>query len=366
MASAFDRNVHCLLGLPFDAVDMAGTVARIRVAVARREPCVVATPNVNWLVACATDQAFRNSVIESDLSIADGMPIVWVAKLLGVPVEQRIAGSGVFEHLQWDDQNRLAIYFFGGAEGVAESACKQLNSNSSALACVGWDGAGFGSVEELSSEKAIARINASGADFVVVSLGAQKGQAWISRNRGRLDAPVVSHLGAVMSFVAGMIRRAPLWAQRSGLEWLWRIKEEPRLWRRYVVDGMKFFRLLVLRVVPYAWFIFWQKPGHRELDSAAIETREQGREVVVCLSGAWAMENLEPFRECIARLARDGKDVLFDMERVRYIDSAFIGTLMLFYANSKTQRRRLTFSGLSNRVRRIFRYACAEFLLDPS
>ena len=130
------------------------------------------------------------------------------------------------------------MYSFGGPDGVAEAAWRQLRFESKGLTCVGYESPGFGSIDEMSTEGIIQRINTSKADVLVVSLGARKGQAWIERNRRRLDVPVISHLGAVLHFVAGTVKRAPAWMQRIGLEWLWRIRQEPRLWRRYLLDGL--------------------------------------------------------------------------------------------------------------------------------
>lgn len=364
MADLFGRNVHCLLGLPFDAVDMAGAVSRIREAATRRQSCFFSTPNLNFLVACLTDDAFRNSVIDGDLSIADGTPLVWVAKLLRIPIHERVAGSDVFENLRRGNRGRIAVYFFGSEEAVAEAARRRLNSSPSGLVCVGYECPGFGSVEDMSSDETISRINASGADFVVVSLGARKGQAWIARNRGRLSAPVISHLGAVVNFVAGKVSRAPVWVRRSGLEWLWRIKEEPSLWHRYFADGLAAVRLLLTRVIPYSCFIRCRKPASKELEGAAVELLGHGSEVVLRLRGAWVLENLRPLRECFSRSELAGKDIRLDMEHVTYVDSAFIGLLMLMYGDRKRQGRRLSVGNVEERVRRIFRYACAEFLLD--
>ena len=116
------------------------------------------------------------------------------------------------------------------------------------MVCVGFESPGYGDVESMSSPETIQRINAARADFVVVSLGAQKGQAWIVRNRERLSAPVVSHLGAVVNFVAGEVLRAPRWMQRGGMEWAWRILQEPALARRYAKDGFVLFGLVVREV----------------------------------------------------------------------------------------------------------------------
>ena len=363
MSDGFQRNVHCVLGLPFDAVDVADAIYSIRDAATGRKSCFLSTPNLNWAVASQVDSVFRDSVIESDLSIPDGMPVVWVAKLLRTPIRNRVTGSGVFESLRSGDRRQISVYFFGGKEGVAKAACKRLNTESSGLVCVGSECPGFGSVEDMSSEETIVRINDSGAEFVVVSLGARKGQMWIARNRNRLSAPVISHLGAVVDFVSGRLRRAPSWMQRVGLEWLWRVKEDPTLWRRYLADGLAFLRLLVTRVVPYSWFIFCHRPTSQEFETTELELLDHDTEIVVRLRGAWVLENLRPLRECFSRTALARKDVRVEMEHVTYVDSAFIGLLMLLYGDRKRQGRRLTVGKSNEHVRRIFRYACAEFLL---
>jgi N-acetylglucosaminyldiphosphoundecaprenol N-acetyl-beta-D-mannosaminyltransferase len=364
VANPFDRNVHCLLGLPFDGLDMSGAVSRIRDAALRRQSCVVSTPNLNFLVASLTDVQFRDSVLESDLSIADGMPLVWAARLLQVPIPERIAGSDVVEELWGDNRNKFSVYFFGGSEGVAEAACKRLNSGSSGMRCVGHDSAGFGSVAELSSDETVARINASGADFVFVSLGARKGQAWIAHNRDRLAAPVVCYLGAVVNFVAGTVRRAPPWAQRYGLEWLWRIKEEPILWRRYFADGMTFLRLIVTRVIPYWWLLRRHRRGKTEPHIGEVRLLDDGTGVNIRLGGVWVQGNLGLLQDFFCRPEHVARDVRVEMEQVNYVDSAFIGLLMLLYGDRKRRGKRLSIVNVNQGVRRIFRYACAEFLLD--
>ncbi len=362
--SDFDREVHCLLGLPFDAVSMQSVLQRIRKASAERSQCFFSTPNLNFLIAAQSDNAFRDSVINSDLSIADGMPIVWIAKLLGMPICERLAGSDVFENLRAASSPKLSVYFFGGMEGVAAIACKQLNAEPSGLECAGFKYPGFTSVQEMSSAENIEEINASGADFLVVSLGAKKGQSWIENNRARISVPVISHLGAVVNFVAGEVNRAPIWVQRFGLEWLWRIKEEPSLWRRYTADGRVFVKLLLTRVVPYAWFMFWHKPKEVELCSAGIESVEDGDRVIIHLQGAWELGNLEPLRECFASFALSMKDVQVNLEKVSHVDSAFIGLLLLLYGDRKRQTKCLSVTNARKKVRQIFRYGCAEYLLD--
>ena len=100
MPPDFNRDVHCLFGLPFDAVTLAEAEQRVRSAADQRASCFLSTPNLNFLIGCQTDAAFRDSVINSDLSIADGAPILWLSKLLGIPIHERVAGSSLFERLR--------------------------------------------------------------------------------------------------------------------------------------------------------------------------------------------------------------------------------------------------------------------------
>jgi N-acetylglucosaminyldiphosphoundecaprenol N-acetyl-beta-D-mannosaminyltransferase len=182
------------------------------------------------------------------------MPLVWIARATGLPIKERVAGSSLFQALRTarDSAAQMRVYFFGGPPGVAETASEQLNAEVCAMRSVGYDSPGFGSIEQMSDAATIARINDSGADFLVVALGAKKGQAWIQHNLAHLRAPLVSHLGAVVNFVAGTVSRAPVWAQKTGLEWLWRIKEEPKLLRRYADDGYALLRLLTGHALPAA------------------------------------------------------------------------------------------------------------------
>jgi N-acetylglucosaminyldiphosphoundecaprenol N-acetyl-beta-D-mannosaminyltransferase len=358
----FSREIHCLLGLPFDAVSMEGAVQRIRTAAANRSPCFLSTPNLNFLVAAQSDIAFRNSVINSNLSIADGMPLVWIARLLGIPIRERVAGSALFDSLRNESGKPLSVFFFGGPDGAAESACRRLNTEGKGLACAGFESPGFGSIDEMSDETIIQRINASNADFLVVSLGAKKGQAWIERNRHRVTVPVISHLGAVVNFVAGTVIRAPVWMQNTGLEWLWRIKEDPALWRRYFWDGLALLKLLAGRVLPYAWYLLRHKPDTRQLAAAGIETAEEGGIYIVRIFGAWTLQNISPLRDCYSRATRAGKDIRLEMRGVTYVDSAFVGLVMLLKSHQMQHHRQLRVDLVSEPVLRIFKYCGAEYL----
>lgn len=364
VAGEFDRQVHCLLGLPFDAVSMADAVQRIRGAAETRQPCFLSTPNLNFLIACQSDTAFRDSVINSGLSVADGMPLVWLAKLLGMPIMERVAGSEIFEHLRQDSMRPISVFFFGGMPGVAEEACRRLNEDTAGIRCTGFHDPGFGSVEEMSSQATIDKINASTPDFVVVSLGARKGQAWIERNRRRLSAPVISHLGAVVNFVAGTVSRAPAWMQRTGLEWLWRIKEEPALWRRYLGDGLMLIRLLFTRVLPLLFMPRQRSPATSEAEKPQVISVWEAGTLRLSLRGNWTADRLAPLRKCLRELTERGGGVRLDLDQVASVDSAFLGLLLLVYGHQRQLGCEFRLTGVKGRVRRMFKLSCVDYLLQ--
>lgn len=363
----FSRPVHCLLGLPFDAITQAEAVARIHEAVEHRRSMFLSTPNLNFLVACQTDAEFRSSVVHSDLSVADGMPIVWLAKLLGIPIAERVAGSTLFETLRQRPASpthpALRVYFFGGPKGAAQAAHDRLNQTPQrGLRGVGFASPGFGSIADMSNAATLGHINASGADFVVVALGARKGQEWIEYNRARLQAPVISHLGAVVNMVAGTVARAPVWMQRTGLEWLWRIREEPTLWRRYLNDGTTLLRLMVTRVLPLMWLRRTTQPTATELRAAQVQTQLCGNAVHITLSGAWAASNLGPLRETLRQSCQQATDVAIDLGAATSADSAFFGLLMLLRGHQDATGKTLQFLPVSSAVARLGTLYGADWL----
>ena len=327
----FNRNLHLLLGLPFDAITLDEAVTKVRTAVANRTPCFFSTPNLNFLIAAQTNVAFRNSVIYSDLSLADGMPVIWLAKLMGIPIRERVAGSDVFEALRngSGDGKRIKVYFFGGPSGIAEQAAKQINEERKGMECVGFESPGFGTVEEMSSANSIAKINESCADFLVVSLGAVKGQAWIEHNLALLEVPVVSHLGAVVNFVAGSVQRAPHWMQTTGLEWLWRVKEEPDLWRRYFNDGKALIKLCLTRVpkwLAYKWRFGSETDRNQNAEVKLVESPDGAQ---IQLSGRCTTDNIFAFRSICSRLSTCEQQYKMDISQMGYVDDAFLASLTM-------------------------------------
>lgn len=358
----FYRRVYCLLGLPVDAVSMEQAIGVIRRGAERKRRIFFSTPNLNFLIGSLTDAHFRDSVIRSDLSVADGMPLVWIARSFGLPIRERVAGSSLFEEMRERDMP-MSVYFFGGPNGAAREAEETINAGPASMRCVGSQSPGFGSIEDLSRSDVIEQINRSRADFLIVALGAKKGQAWIEHNLKAITVPVISHLGAVVNIVAGRIDRAPAWVQRIGLEWMWRIKEEPALWKRYAHDAAALTKLLVGRVIPCAAYTLLYSGQQDAMRSASASFERQARASVIRMSGAWSEENSYRLRDTLALATRAPGDIRFDMREVSWMDNACIALLALLYGHQLKIGHAMSLTGLRPRVARLFRLHCADYLL---
>lgn len=358
----FQRDVVCLAGLPFDRVDLASTVERVHLAIGERRRCWLSTANLDFVVGAQRDAAFRDTVWRSDLSVADGMPLVWMARLMGLGLPERVAGASLFERLCDETRRAVRFYFFGGPPGAAQRAGERLAARPSAARCAGHDSPGFGGVASMSEASRLARINASGADFLVVALGARKGQAWIEHNLDALETPVVAHLGAVVNFAAGTLRRAPRWVQAAGLEWLWRIKEEPHLWRRYAHDAAALGRLVLRGALPYAWRARRSRAG-RSATGCAAECADDDQGCTLRLSGACVAPDLQPLRNALARAAGQAGPVRIDLREVQRVDAAAVALIGLLWTSRRPAVGRCTVVGARPAVRRVFECLGAAFLL---
>jgi N-acetylglucosaminyldiphosphoundecaprenol N-acetyl-beta-D-mannosaminyltransferase len=365
LSDDLSREVYGILGIPIDAVELASVVQRISAAIHRGEPFLISTPNLNFLVSSQTDPEFRETLLRSDLCPVDGVPIVWISRLLGIPIKTRVAGSDIFDRLKLEKEHSVKVFLFGGPEGVAETCSEALNAQPNGVLCAGTLYPGFGSVEEMSTDAIIDRINASDARFLVASLGAQKGQAWLLRNHDRLRIPVRSHLGAAINFQAGLLKRAPLFVRKFGFEWLWRIKEEPHLWRRYLHDGFVLLRLMLANVFPLALRMIWQRNRRAtKLELGVFPGGRGPRSKTIVLVGDALAGQVATAVPVIREAIIDGGEVTIDATWLRTVDTRFFGLLLMARKMLLERGGCLHFWGLSPRVKRVFRLNGFGFLLD--
>jgi len=358
----FDRQVYVLLGLPFDAVTQGEAANRLRQAMRERTPCLWVTPNVNFVAAARHDAAFRASILKAHLSTVDGMPLVWLARWVGVPLPERVSGSDVFDQLCENSECDAprTVFLYGGDDGVARIAHEVLNARQSGMRSVGWLSPGRGSVAELSRPDDLLHIKQARADFLLVSLGAVKGHLWIDRNWSAVDTPVVSHLGAVINFLAGSVRRAPAWMQRLGFEWLWRIWQENTLWRRYYNDGKQLFS--ILRQTLFLLLNQSKKWSQSvALHPPVVQVNASPGCMTWTLSGVFTANGLSELRQLANGLNRQDADLVVDLTQMCWLDSAAMGVLMLVHAHQSQTGRKLVWRGES--ARKVFAAHGCDYLL---
>jgi N-acetylglucosaminyldiphosphoundecaprenol N-acetyl-beta-D-mannosaminyltransferase len=359
----FSRKVWCLFGIPFDAISLEQAATEIVSAANENRRCFLSTPNLNFVCTAQTDLAFRESLINSDLNIVDGWPIVFVAKLLGIPITQRVAGSDLIEYLyQRDASKPLNVFFFGGEPGVGELATQKINQNSSGLYAVGNFAPGFGSVDEMSSADIIKNINSHKVDFLIAALGAKKGQAWIEKNRHQLTAPVISHLGAVINFFAGTVKRSPVKMQRLGLEWFWRIIQEPTIWKRYFFDGLTFLKLLIVNVFPYVIWLKFNKQRLNDETHVSAHIEETETTITLKLTGACTEKNIAALKPIFIDVARKAKDIVIDLHSVTILDSAYLGLCLLLLNVVKQNGQKLRFINAVGHNKKIIKWSGLSYL----
>jgi N-acetylglucosaminyldiphosphoundecaprenol N-acetyl-beta-D-mannosaminyltransferase len=244
--------VVSILGMRLHAVTEQQAVAHILEQVRLRRGGWVITPNVDHLRRFTCDQEFASCFPQADLVLCDGMPLVWASKVQGTPLPQRVAGSDLIWSLSAAAAAQaMSLYFLGGLDGAAEAAARVLQAQYPGLQVAGIECPPLGfDKDEAAVEAIVNRLQNARPSIILVALGSPKQEQFIARFRQRLPEAWWIGLGASFDFVAGQVQRAPLWMRKRGLEWVYRLCQEPRrLFRRYLVDGLPFTRQLFLNAL---------------------------------------------------------------------------------------------------------------------
>jgi N-acetylglucosaminyldiphosphoundecaprenol N-acetyl-beta-D-mannosaminyltransferase len=209
----------------------------------------VVTPNVDHVLIFQRTEGLRRAYAEASLIVADGLPVVLASRILGKPVPGRVTGSdlvpAVFDCASAEDPMR--VFLLGAAEGVGERAARQIEAKWRGVRVVGTYSPPFGFERQATENERILRmISESQPQLLIVGLGAPKQELWVHAHRDAITANVAMCVGATIDFLAGERARAPVWMQRTGLEWFHRMTTEPRrLVPRYASNAVGFPLLLL-------------------------------------------------------------------------------------------------------------------------
>jgi N-acetylglucosaminyldiphosphoundecaprenol N-acetyl-beta-D-mannosaminyltransferase len=238
-----------VLGVRVSAIDLPGAVRTIAGWITARASSYVCVSGVHGVMESQDDSTLLAIHNRAGLVAPDGMPLVWLGRLDGYRHMQRVYGPDLLLACCAESERRgWRHFFYGGGDGVADLLSQRMRQRFPALQVVGTYTPPFRPLTELEEADVVHRIREARADIVWVGLSTPKQERWMAAHVGRVDAPVLIGVGAAFDFHAGLKRQAPLWMQRSGMEWLFRLASEPtRLWRRYLTNNPRFVWRIALQ-----------------------------------------------------------------------------------------------------------------------
>ncbi|MBH0203990.1 MAG: WecB/TagA/CpsF family glycosyltransferase [Nitrospira sp.] len=236
-----------VLGSFIDAVLWQEAIDTLLGWAKERQSSYVCICNVHVVVTAKQDPKFRQVVNEADMTTPDGMPLAWVLRWIGFQRQERINGPDLMWRLcEQAAKKGLSIFLYGSSDETLGRLTDNLKTAFPRLVIAGVCSPPFRPLSDEEDREMIDRINRSGAHLVFVGLGCPKQEFWMAAHRGKIRAVMIG-VGAAFDYHAGTVKRAPLWMQRSGLEWLFRLMSEPkRLWKRYLVTNSLFLMYLGL------------------------------------------------------------------------------------------------------------------------
>jgi len=336
-----------MLGVPFNSLTLAGTVEAIQKMIASGKPHYIATANVDFLVQARSDVELHRSLLEADLVLCDGQPLVWASRWLGHALPERVAGSDLVpELIRLSGLRGYRIFFLGGTPQSAAQAVANIHSAHPTANICGYYSPPFSSLLELDDEYVVKRIRDAKPDLLFVALGCPKAEKWMFMHRHALGVPVAIGIGGTIDFLAGRLKRAPRCMRRTGTEWLYRLAQEPRrLFSRYARDA----RCFGLALGQQLWRFQWRCSRLKGGSPAAIDLVEP----------TWRRirASTDLTRKCIQRdnalwSGLSDRHCLLDLSEVRSIDSTGLGLLIALERRLAREDFRLILLAPSERVRK--------------
>jgi N-acetylglucosaminyldiphosphoundecaprenol N-acetyl-beta-D-mannosaminyltransferase len=324
------RNQVVISGVPIDILDRIESLDRIEQLVldgrSSGKNHQIATVNADFITNAQKDPQQLGVLRNASLTMADGMPVVWGARLLGAHLKERVAGVDIVIGLaERAAQKDYSLYLLGGAEGVAGQAALVLQNKFPGLRIVGISSPVIGSVDQ-TDPQILDEINQTKPDILLVALGNPKQELWIYRFREKLQVPVMIGVGGTLDFISGFKKRAPKWMQKSGLEWSYRLLQEPsRLWRRYRSN----FTIFVPRLIKQWWMIeiiqrrkYW---GEIRLDEDCTIYHDTA---LIQFQKSITNDNLGTFLSVAQRALAITPKIIIDLTYTDFVDSTGYGALI--------------------------------------
>lgn len=345
------RHPIALLGVAFDNLTLRETVSRIEEMIASRRSHYVVTANVDFLAQARRDEELQHILLNAPLVLCDGTPLVWASRLFGNPLPERVAGADVVpELIRVAADKHYRLFFLGATEEASTRAVARLRAQFPDLE-INHYSPPFQSLHEMDNAEIIRRIRTAKPDLLFVAFGCPKAEKWLAMHSQELGVPVSIGVGATIDFLAGNIKRAPLWMQRGGVEWIYRLCQEPRrLFKRYVTDLWFFGRAMVRQ-----WWTMKLRIGGRQTPTRTAVIQSNGTwqrvEAARCLN----KQSVEHDSDRWTAIAAADRHCLLELAEAKAMDSTGVAVLVHLKKQLRLSGRHLILLSPSSSIRRALR-----------
>jgi N-acetylglucosaminyldiphosphoundecaprenol N-acetyl-beta-D-mannosaminyltransferase len=337
----FNNSRVAILGVAIDNLTMSEVLDAIEAHIAEGGFHQIATANVDFLMKSIHDEELYETLANSDLVLADGAPLVWASRLLGARLKERVAGADLVPQLaKLSALRKYKLFLLGAEEDSSAGAAEWMEKNHPGACIAGRYCPKHQPLEEMDHEDILSRIESVRPDILLVAFGNPKQEKWLSMHRHRLKVPVCIGVGGSFDFLSGKTSRAPLWMQRSGLEWFYRMSQEPsRLVNRYLGNAVGLLRYLPVQLAAMAM----QGKGRQH---ANISQEMIGSTLVLRIDGDFTGTMLSRFESDVHRAVLAGFHVVLDMSKTAYIGADALASLIFVMNVARSWKRELWLAGL--------------------
>lgn len=339
-----------VLGVPFQNVTMDETVALIEEQIREGGFHQVATANVDFLKNAMHDKELRDILCSCDIVVPDGTPILWMSRLMGTPLKERVSGIDLVERLAEVSVRRgYRVFLLGASETCSQRAARVLKLRFPELKIVGRYSPEPQPLESMNHEEILRRIDVVEPEILLVAFGNPKQEQWIAMHRDRLRVPVCIGIGGSLDMLSGSVHRAPRWMQHAGLEWLHRTFQEPkRLAVRYLSDA-----ICLLRHLPSYIAATVSQPRH--VIESSIRVQQVGNTKLISMIGDLTGSVLEEFNSCSRAACAEGMNIVLDMSQTGYMGPESLGSLIHLESRMRRCPEQLWLAELPSHLWRILR-----------
>lgn len=242
MSSSLKLHTVNVLSIDVFSIRMAQLLNICEEHIDSKKALLLGVVNVAKLVNCCKNVELQRSLMEADIVLADGLPIIWLSRMLGDPLPERVTGIDImYELLKEANKKHYRVYFLGAKSEVLQKMIKTIQKDYPGIPIAGYRDGFF----DKDQEQSVAEdIRDSHADILFVGISSPKKEIFLRKWRKFMDVPICHGVGGSFDILAGVTNRAPIWMRKCGLEWLYRLIQEPRrMWRRYLITNAIFIRL---------------------------------------------------------------------------------------------------------------------------